>query len=135
MNSAGPDYRRQKQIALTTVVGASLALGIVSAALHLDRYNGFALLGSLVILFIGFRWLALDAAELDIRRPLWLNIGIVMAAAIFVPYYLYKTRPQGRRGPAIAAFFGFVLACAFASAIGGSLMSYFSGDDASSTAG
>jgi hypothetical protein len=133
VNSAGPDYRRQKQIALTTLIGASVALGIVSAALHLDRYNGFTLLGSLAILFIGFRWLAVDAAELNIRRPLWLNVGIVMAAAVFVPYYLYKTRPQGRRGPAIIAFFGLVLACAFASAIGGALMGYFAGDDAAVT--
>ena len=130
MTQAAPDYRRQKQIALTTLIGASLVLGIVSAGLHLDRYNGFALLGSIAILLIGFRWLALDAAELDIRRPLWLNVGIVMAAAIFVPYYLYKTRPQGKRGPAIVCFFGIVLACAFASEIGGSLMAYFSAEDA-----
>jgi hypothetical protein len=123
-----PDYRTQKRIALTTLISASFVLGIVSVALQLDRYNGFALLGSLAILFIGFRWLQLDSAELDIRRPLWLNVGIVMAAAIFVPYYLYKTRPSGRRGPAIVLFFGLVLACAFASEIGGSLMVYFSGD-------
>ena len=132
MTQEAPDYRRQKQIALTTLIGASLVLGIVSAGLHLDRYNGFALLGSIAILLIGFRWLALDAAELDIRRPLWLNVGIVMAAAIFVPYYLYKTRPQGKRGPAIVCFFGIVLACAFASEIGGSLMAYFSAEDAPS---
>ena len=130
MTQEAPDYRRQKQIALTTLIGASLVLGIVSAGLHLDRYNGFALLGSIAILLIGFRWLALDAAELDIRRPLWLNVGIVMAAAIFVPYYLYKTRPQGKRGPAIVCFFGIVLACAFASEVGGSLMAYFSAEDA-----
>jgi hypothetical protein len=128
VTAQAPDYRTQKRIALTTLVGASFVLGIVSVALQLDRYNGFALLGSLAILFIGFRWLQLDSAELDIKRPLWLNVGIVMAAAIFVPYYLYKTRPSGRRGPAIVFFFGLVLACAFASEIGGSLMVYFSGD-------
>ena len=130
MTKEATNYRRQKQIALTTLIGASLVLGIVSAGLHLDRYNGFTLLGSLAILVIGFRWLSLDSAELDIRRPLWLNVGIVMAAAIFVPYYLYKTRQQGKRVPAIAFFFGIVLACAFASEIGGSLMSYFSAEDA-----
>jgi hypothetical protein len=125
-----PDYRTRKQIALVTLIGASLVLGIVSAALHLDRSNGLTLIGSLVLLVIGFRWLQLDAAELDIRRPMWLNVGIVMAAAIFVPYYLYKTRPAGRRVPAIAGFFGLVLACAFASGIGASLMMYFSGEPA-----
>jgi hypothetical protein len=79
------------------------------------------------MLLIGFRWLHLDAAELDIRRPMWLNVGIVMAAAIFVPYYLYKTRPAGRRLPAIAGFFALVMACAMASALGAAAMAFFSG--------
>jgi hypothetical protein len=133
VTSQAPDFRTQKRIALTTLIGASLVLGIVSAALRLEPYNGYALLGSLAMLFIGFRWLHLDSAELDIKRPLWLNVGIVMAAAIFVPYYLYKTRPRGRRGPAIVFFFGLVLACAFASEIGGSLMAYFSGETTAPT--
>ena len=127
MTQAAPDYRRQKQIALTTLIGASLVLGIVDAALQLQSSNGLTFVGSLAMLIIGFRWLTLDSAELDIRRPMWLNIGIVMAAIIFVPYYLYKTRPGGRRLPAIASFFAIVLACALTSAIGAAAMMYFSG--------
>ena len=130
MTDAPRDFRKQKQIALSTLIGASLALGVIDAAMQLQSSSGLTLIGSLAMLVIGFRWLTLDSAELDIRRPLWLNVGIVMAAAIFVPYYLYKTRPQGKRGPAIVYFFGIVLACAFASEIGGSLMTYFSADDA-----
>jgi len=122
-----PDYRRQKQIALTTLIGASLVLGIVDAALQLQSSSGLTFVGSLAMLIIGFRWLTLDSAELDIRRPMWLNIGIVMAAIIFVPYYLYETRPAGRRLPAIASFFAIVLACALTSAIGAAAMMYFSG--------
>jgi hypothetical protein len=122
------DYRKQKQIALSTLIGASLALGVVDAAMQLQSSSGLTLLGSLAMLIIGFRWLTLDSAELDIRRPIWLNIGIVMAAAIFVPYYLYKTRPAGKRLPAIAGFFALVLACAFVSAIGATMMAYFSGN-------
>jgi hypothetical protein len=122
------DYRKQKQIALSTLIGASLALGVVDAAMQLQSSSGLTLLGSLAMLIIGFRWLALDSAELDIRRPMWLNVGIVMAAAIFVPYYLYKTRPAGKRLPAIAGFFALVLACAFVSAIGATAMTYFSGN-------
>jgi len=127
VNSPAPDYRRQKQIALTTLAGASLVLGIMDAALQLQSSNGLTLVFSLAILVIGFRWLQLDSAQLDIRRPMWLNIGIVMAAAIFVPYYLYKTRPAGRRLPAIVAFFGLVLGCAVTSSLGAALMTYFSG--------
>ena len=127
MTKEAPDYRRQKQIALTTLIGASLVLGIVDAALQLQTSSGLTFVGSLAMLIIGFRWLTLDSAELDIRRPMWLNIGIVMAAIIFVPYYLYKTRPAGRRLPAIASFFAIVLACAMTSAIGAAAMMYFSG--------
>jgi hypothetical protein len=127
VTQAAPDYRRQKQIALTTLIGASLVLGIVDAALQLQSSSGLTFVGSLAMLIIGFRWLTLDSAELDIRRPMWLNIGIVMAAIIFVPYYLYKTRPAGRRLPAIASFFAIVLACALTSAIGAAAMMYFSG--------
>ena len=127
MTQESPDYRRQKQIALTTLIGASLVLGIVDAALQLQSSSGLTFVGSLAMLIIGFRWLTLDSAELDIKRPMWLNIGIVMAAIVFVPYYLYKTRPAGHRLPAIASFFAVVLACAMASAIGAAAMMYFSG--------
>ena len=128
MTATAPDYRRQKQIALTTLVGASLAIGVVDAALQMQSSGGLTLIGSLAMLIVGFRWLSLDAAELDIRRPMWLNVGIVLAAAIFVPYYLYKTRPAGKRLMPILAFFGIVFCCAIASAIGAALMAYFSGD-------
>lgn len=127
MTPAAPDYRKQKQIALTTLIGASLVLGVIDAALQLQSSSGLTFAGSLAMLIIGFRWLTLDSAELDIRRPMWLNVGIVMAAIVFVPYYLYKTRPAGRRLPAIASFFAIVLACAMTSAIGAALMMYFSG--------
>jgi len=127
VSSPAPDYRRHKQIALTTLFGASLVLGIVDAALQLQTSNALTLLGSLAIMIIGFRWLQLDSAELGIRRPMWLNVGIVMAAAVFVPYYLYKTRPAGRRLVAIAGFFGLVFGCAITSGFGAALMAYFSG--------
>lgn len=128
MTEPAHDYARRKQIALTTLIGASLVLGIVDAAFHLDSSSAMTLFGSLALLIIGFRWLQLDAAELQIRRPVWLNVGIVMAAIVFVPYYLYKTRPAHRRLPAILGFFGIVMACVFTSALGATLMAYFSGE-------
>ena len=127
MTDEAPDYRKQKQIAPSTLIGASLALGVVDPALHLQSDTGLSLLAFIVLFAIGFRWLTLDSAELDIRRPMWLNIGIVMAAIVFVPYYLYKTRPAGHRLPAIASFFALVLACALTSAVGAAAMMYFSG--------
>ncbi|GAA0714443.1 hypothetical protein [Dokdonella soli] len=135
MNSPAPDTRRQKQTTLIALVGASVVLGIVDAALALPLTDSpgrlaFTFGGNLALLILGFRWLQLDAAELDIRRPTWLNVGIVLLAAVFVPYYLYKTRPANHRLPAIAGFFGLVFACMFASAMGALLMSSMSGTPA-----
>lgn len=127
MNSPAPDTHRQKQTTLIALVGVSLLLGIVDVALGFPPAESpgrlaFTLGGNLVLLLIGFRWLQLDARELDIRRPSWLNVGIVLLAAVFVPYYLYKTRPATRRLPAIVGFFGLVFACMVGTAIGAMLM-------------
>ena len=51
-----------------------------------------------------FLWLGLDSRQLDIRRPWWLNVGIVLLTVVFVPYYLYKTRPPQHRVAAILNF-------------------------------
>ena len=140
MNDAPPTLQRQKQAALVALLGASVVLGIVEVALGLPMQNSpdrllFTFVGNLALLVLGFRWLQLDARELDIRRPLWLNIGIILLAAVFVPYYLFKTRPPERRLVAIAAFFGVVVACMLASAFGAMLMSALSGTPAPAPAG
>ena len=131
MNPPLPDMRRRKHAALIALVGAAFVLGIIDAALALPAAESpgrfaFTIGGNIALLLIGFRWLRLDASELDIRRPGWLDVGIILLAAVFVPYYLYKTRPPGRRLPAIAGFFGLVFACMITSALGAVLMSAMS---------
>jgi hypothetical protein len=123
VNAHLPATRTHKHNALIALVGVSVVLGILDAALGLplrpeSERLAFTFGGNLALLAIGFRWLALDAHELDIRRPGWLNAGIVLLAAVFMPYYLYKTRPAGRRLPAILGFFALVFACMFGSALG-----------------
>ena len=135
MEPTPTDGARRKQATLVALVGASAALGIADAALGIAQGDdgtriAFTLLGNVVLLVLGFRWLHFDSAELDIRRPAWLNIGIVLLAAGFVPYYLYKTRPPGRRLPAIAGFFALIFACMLASALGAMLMTALSGNTA-----
>ncbi|MEP7043301.1 MAG: hypothetical protein ABI843_09570 [Dokdonella sp.] len=132
MNTPAPDTRKQKHGALIALIGVSFVLGIVDAALTLPSSESgarlaYTLVGNIALLILGFRWLQLDARELDIRRPLWLNVGIVLLAAVFVPYYLYKTRPAGRRLPAIGGFFGVVFGCMLATAVGALAMSLISG--------
>ncbi len=125
------DLRSRKQSTLIALIGGSAVLGILDIALGLPSAAegtriGVTLLGNIALLMIGFYWLELDARELDIRRPTWLNVCIVLLAAVFVPYYLYKTRPAEKRLGAIGGFFLLVLACMFATGVGASLALQFS---------
>ena len=54
-----------------------------------------------------FFWLAADQRQLGYRRSPWMNVGIVLLAVVFVPVYLVRSRPAGRK---LLAFGGFLLA-------------------------
>jgi hypothetical protein len=77
-------------------------------------YQGY----QLVLLMLCFIWLGLDSKQLDIRRPWWLNVGVVLMNPVFVSYYLFKTRPKGRRLGSILSYFGIVFGGGFAMAFG-----------------
>lgn len=92
-----------------------------------------AIAGNIALLVTGFRWLYWDSLQLDIRRPAWLNVGIILVAIVFVPYYLYKTRPEGRRLLPIAAFFALIVVVSMANVVGAGLAEALPGPNAVST--
>lgn len=127
MSEAPERWQRQKTAAITAMLGVSLVTGIVISALVPNAAEtgmplGIQLAANVVLFVLGFRWLQADSAQLDIRRPVWLNVAIVLLAAIFVPYYFFKTRPEGARVVPILGFFGLIIGCAIASTIGILLM-------------
>ena len=127
MSALEDRWQRQKSTSIAAMLGVSLATGIVVAMVAPNAAEtGMPLgiqLGANVMLFVlGFRWLQADSAQLDIRRPVWLNVGIILLAAGFVPYYFYKTRPEGQRLLPILRFYGLIFACAFASIMGTTVM-------------
>lgn len=133
MNEAVPDFRRQKIAALSALMGVSLIVGVLEGALVpasgvSDNLFWLQLSGSVSMLLAGFYWLHFDALELGIRRPSWLNVAIILLAIVFVPYYLYKTRPEGRRWPAILGFLGVVFASLVLSSLGAALITLHSVD-------
>lgn len=120
-------WQRQKATAIAAMFGVSLATGIVVTAIAPDAAEaglplGIQLTANVLLFVLGFRWLQADSAALDIRRPTWLNVGIILLAAVFVPYYFYKTRAEGARLMPILRFFGLIFALAVTSAIGSTLM-------------
>ncbi|MCC8674117.1 hypothetical protein [Xanthomonas vesicatoria] len=92
--------------ALALIAGFTLADGATSA---LPGWTGPAndLLRFAVLLVLIFVWLAADSRRQGFRRPMWINIGMVLAWLVFIPIYLYRSRPVGRR---LSAMGGFVLA-------------------------
>ncbi|HNR91282.1 MAG TPA: hypothetical protein PKO41_02545 [Dokdonella sp.] len=130
MNAPTPAPNQAQQRKASTIAamfGVALVLGVLNVALNPDvvqnaRVTGTQIAGNLVLLYLGFRWLAIDSAQLDIRRPLWLNVCIILLAIVFVPYYFYKTRRPGQRAQPILLFLALVVGIGIVSAIGSTLM-------------
>ncbi|MEO7431102.1 MAG: hypothetical protein ABIR62_03620 [Dokdonella sp.] len=131
----GDPLQRRKSQVIAAVFGVNLAFGIIAvltvapqAAIDAvqptvmdPRVSPLGLAYQVVWLTLCFVWLGLDAQQLQIRRPWWLNIGIALAALVFFPYYLYKTRAPGKRAQAIMNSLGVVLGGIVAMSIGMSL--------------
>jgi hypothetical protein len=107
------------------------AVGLLGAFLAMHPYfgtrNGVILLNAASIvlsLLLLFFWLHADGKETGYRRSRWLNVGIVMLAAVFVPYYLYRARPAGRRLRAFGFLLLFVFAWLLLNVVG-ALIGYF----------
>lgn len=131
--STGVDpLQRYKSQAIAAVFGINLVFGVSIALLYPGmtdpstaqsaitdmRSSALNWIYQLAILIACFLWLGIDSRQLDIRRPWWLNVGIVLLTSVFVPYYLYKTRPEGQRLQPILNFFGIVLGGAIAMMLG-----------------
>ena len=131
--SATPDIlRRHKQRAIVSAYGISLVCGILfaihfpgltrpetlQASMESLRVHWINWMYQVAMLLACFAWLHADARELDIRRPWWLNVGIILVPPVFVPYYLYKTRAPGRRLQPILVFFAILVSSGFAMVVG-----------------
>ncbi len=146
--SAMPDVlRRYKQRAIVSTYGVSLVCGAwiamqfpgltqpetLQATMDALRVHWINWVYQIAMLLACFAWLHADARELDIRRPWWLNVGIILAPPVFVPYYLYKTRPPGRRLQPILIFFAILVTSGFAMVLGLTLGVMFSAAPAASS--
>jgi hypothetical protein len=134
MTDTAPVIQRRKQSAIISMLGMSLVLGIISAALYPHEQTPeqefrFQLIGNFALLAVGFYWLHYDSLEHQFQRSALFNIGIVAIALIFVPYYFFRTRDKGRRAIPIMGFFGLIVASSALTLTGMTLMSSFAGDN------
>jgi TRAP-type uncharacterized transport system fused permease subunit len=115
-----------KRRALALTAATALAGGIY----RLSPYGGSSQqsLTDWVLVALGlfwlFLWLHADRQEFGHRRSPWMNVGIVMLSLVFIPIYLAKTRPPGRKLAAVGWFFLLLLGW-FALNLLGALIGYF----------
>jgi hypothetical protein len=132
MNVAVDPLQRRKQRAIISAYGVSLVCGAwiamkfpgltdpdtLAATMDALRAHWINWVYQLAILFACFTWLQADSQQLDIRRPWWLNVGIVLVTSVFVPYYLFKTRPAGKRLQPILMYFAILFSSALVMVLG-----------------
>lgn len=141
MTEADPLQKHKMQV-IAAAFGVSLVFGALVVALNpgifaspdatpmkMEAMSGgwLSIAFQLSALLLCFTWLEMDSRQLDIRRPWWLNLGVVLANVIFMPYYLYKTRPAGQRGSAVLAYLGVLCGCLFAMMAGTAIGAMFGG--------
>ena len=95
--------------------------GLVAGLAKAD--HGLALLFSFVLnvlsSFAAFVWYCRDSDVRGYRRSLWRNILFNAVGAVFVPWYLLRTRPSGKRFGAMLSLGGFCLLMLVAVVAGG----------------
>ena len=89
--------------ALTGVFGGHFMARHVSASL----VSQFAL--ELMFSFISFVWYCRDSDARGFVRSRWLSIAMVSVSFLAIPWYLWRSRPEGKKGRAILRYLGFVV--------------------------
>ena len=89
---------------LTFIFGAS-DVWLEDAPRQLNQIVLWVSIISVSVLIFG--WVHFDAKERQYQKSKWLNVGVLALALIFVPVYLFRSRPKGQKLRALA---GYVLA-------------------------
>ncbi|MEJ7805460.1 MAG: hypothetical protein WKG03_06020 [Telluria sp.] len=104
-------------VLLALEAGVQMALGKVERNLAYMATLVLHVLGS----FSAFVWYCRDSDARSYRRSLWRNMLFNGVALLFVPWYLVRTRPGGKRLAAIMNFAGFCALMLLALIIGSAL--------------
>jgi hypothetical protein len=103
-------------ILLTALIGGALDVLFANASEYIQLWTMFGPM-LLALAFI-FMWLHYDGLQVGYRRSALFNVGIVALGIIFIPVYLYRSRPAGARGSMLFRFLGICFLWVALSAIG-----------------
>lgn len=68
--------------------------------------------------FLCFVWYCRDGDARSFIRSRWLSVAMVSVTVLTIPYYLWRSRPQGQRWRAILRYIGFAALLAILTGVG-----------------
>ena len=75
-------------------------------------------------LFLLFYWYHLDAIQHSYRRSVFLNISVILIAALAMPYYLFRSRGFKKGFIATIGFFALIVLFSYIT-VGGQYATYY----------
>ena len=87
--------------ALTFIFGAT-DVWLENAPRQLNQIVLWVSIISVSVLIFG--WVHVDARERQYPKSKWLNVGVLAFSIIFVPIYLFRSRPKGEKLRALAGY-------------------------------
>ena len=66
-----------------------------------------------------FAWYYFDALQVRFKRSKLLDVLVIALAFLAIPYYLFRSRPKGKRLRAVGLCLGFIVILIVATVVGG----------------
>ena len=106
-------------ILLFLTLGLSGACSEYYASHHRATPKAFDILFLVVSTVLVYRWYYLDAAARAYRRTALLGGAVIMLPLLALPYYLFRSRPSGKRMRALLGYFGLLVLAIVTIVLGG----------------
>lgn len=98
---------KQALFALVFIALLGGAMNGFASSRHAAQPQLWTLATDLASSFLCFVWYCRDGDARAFIRSRWLNTAMVTVTVLTIPYYLWRTRPQGQRLRAILRYIGF----------------------------
>ena len=99
-----------KHLVVLALAGLSFASGVAGQYLYPGRaFSPVDFWFFLIFPTMVFWWYHLDTSHLGYKRTVWLNIGVILVAALALPYYFFRSRGLKRGLVATLGLYGAVV--------------------------
>ena len=112
---------RGAAMALLALMFVSALVEAATGAREREEPLLWTFVSGLLSSFLSFYWFRLDRELRGWPRSRWLSTAIVFVTPLAIPWYIARSRPQGRKLRGVLAFVGYVLLMLVASVAGGML--------------